>query len=694
MGNEVLAATVALLLSGNVLAQAIDDELVQAFGDKTFVSIATGSRQTLSQAPAATTVITASDIRAMGASDLDQVLESVPGLHVSHSALFNTPVYSFRGIHTGFNPEVLMLQNGLPLTTLYQGNRGLARNGTPLQNVARIEVIRGSGSALYGADAFAGVINIITKNGSEVSGTDIGAGLGSYQSKEGWLQHGSKWQDWEIALWLRKAQTGGAQNPLQADAASALDQVFGTHTSHAPGPMNNNYHALDGSIDLKQGGWRWRSQYSLRSDVGSGAGVAQALDPDGINRNERLTADLSYQTRDWAANWDISLQMNFFRMKESSWVHLYPKGSPGGRFPDGVIGAPAKSERHLGWSVAGVYTGWPQHRLRLGTGAENYALYQTREQKNFDFVFLPGEGYVVVPLPALTQASADKIFLTPQSRHLSYLMAQDEWTIAPDWTLTGGVRFDHFSDFGNTTNPRLALVWKANYNLSTKLLYGRAFRAPSFTEQYLSNNPVATGNPQVRPEKIDNLELGLGWQVQPTLQLGWNLFHYRMTDILHYVANRDPSTGATAQNTGKQHGTGMEMELNWQISHQLRLSGNLAWQRSTDEQSRQPAGLAPTRHFFLRANWQMQPEWSLDGQFNHIAGRYREPGDARPPVANYHTLDLVLRKGNDHGKWNTSLALRNAFNADAREPSLAPGSIPFDLPLARRNLYLTIEYKL
>lgn len=694
MRNEVLATTLALLLSGNVIAQAIDDELVQAFGDKNFVTIATGSKQTLSQAPAAATVITASDIRAMGATDLDQVLESIPGVHVSHSALLNAPIYSIRGIHTGFNPQVLMLQNGLPLTTLYQGNRGLARNGIPLQNVARIEVIRGSGSALYGADAFSGVINIITKSGGEISGTEIGTGLGNYHSREGWLQHGSQWNEWEIALWLRKAQTDGASNHLQADAASSLDQIFGTHTSHAPGSMNNNYRALDGGIDLKKGGWRWRSQYSLRDKVGSGAGVAQALDPDGSSRNERLTADLSYQTRDWFANWDISLQMNFFRMKEFSWVYLYPKGALGGLFSDGIIGAPEKSERHLGWSAAGVYSGWPQHRVRLGAGAENYSLYQTREQKNFDFVFLPGEGYVVAPLPTVTQASAEKIYLLPQSRHLQYLIAQDEWAIAPDWTLTGGIRFDHFSDFGNTTNPRLALVWKANYNISAKAIFGRAFRAPSFSEQYLKNNPVATGNPQVRPEKIQTLEFGLGWQVQPALQLGWNLFRYQMTDILQYVANHDPSTGATAQNTGKQHGAGLEMEMNWQVSHQFRLSGNFSWQRSIDEQSHQPAGLAPTRHWFLRANWQMHPEWSLDGQFNHIAGRYREPGDSRPPVANYHTLDLVLHKGSTNSKWNATLALRNAFNADAREPSLAPGSIPFDLPLAKRNFYLTIEYKL
>lgn len=284
--------------------------------------------------------------------------------------------------------------------------------------------------------------------------------------------------------------------------------------------------------------------------------------------------------------------------------------------------------------------------------------------------------------------------MKPQSRHLAYLTIQDEWNLAPDWTLTSGIRHDRYSDFGNTTNPRLALVWKADYNLSAKLLYNHAFRAPSFVEQYDSNNPVATGNAAIRPEKISSWEASLHWQVQRDLQFGLNVFRYRMRDIITFAANPDPSTGATAQNGGGQIGRGLEFESHWQATNTLRLSGNFAWQRSTDELSNKPAGLAPTRHWFLRANWQMHPEWALDAQFNRIAGRYREPSDSRPPVANYHTLDLVLHKGSANTKWNATLALRNAFNADAREPSLAPGSIPFDLPLAKRNFYLTIEYKL
>jgi outer membrane receptor for ferrienterochelin and colicins len=72
--------------------------------------------------------------------------------------------------------------------------------------------------------------------------------------------------------------------------------------------------------------------------------------------------------------------------------------------------------------------------------------------------------------------------LAPHSRNVSYGYLQDEWSFARDWILTGGIRYDHYSDFGGTTNPRLALVWEASQNVTGKLMYGTALRSPSFVE--------------------------------------------------------------------------------------------------------------------------------------------------------------------------------------------------------------------
>jgi len=166
-----LAATVGL--SNIAYSQVIlDEELSLAYGDKSFVSIATGSRLPITRAPAIATVITATDIERIGARDLDEVLETVPGLHVSVSPAAYAPVYTIRGIRqTLVNPQVLMLVNGIATKTAFSGDRGIVWGGFPIENIERIEAIRGPGSALYGADAFSGVINIITKSAQDIAGT-------------------------------------------------------------------------------------------------------------------------------------------------------------------------------------------------------------------------------------------------------------------------------------------------------------------------------------------------------------------------------------------------------------------------------------------------------------------------------------------------------------------------------------------
>src|SRR5438105_2039230 len=163
MAKRWLALWALLGAVGAGAQTAEEEELALAYGSKSVVSIATGSRMLVSRAPAVATVITADDIAAMGATELSEALETVPGLHVSASPVAYAPLFDIRGIHSQFNPQVLMLVNGVPVTTVFLGERGLIWSGLPLENVARIEVIRGPGSALYGADAFSGVVNLITK---------------------------------------------------------------------------------------------------------------------------------------------------------------------------------------------------------------------------------------------------------------------------------------------------------------------------------------------------------------------------------------------------------------------------------------------------------------------------------------------------------------------------------------------------
>src|SRR5699024_1210347 len=193
-----------------------------------------------------------------------------------------------------------------------------------------------------------------------------------------------------------------------------------------------------------------------------------------------------------------------------------------------------------------------QHQIRTGAGIHYGDLYDVKETKNY---YIGRKTGLPRPFGDLRNVTGDPslIFLPEKDRKNYYFFLQDVWKFARDWELTAGVRYDYFSDFGQTINPRLALVWLTRYNLTTKLLYGRAFRAPSFAELFNINNPVALGNPNLHPETINTIELAFDYQPLDTLSLALSLFHYQWDDIIQFVPDLKTKV-STAQNTGEQVG--------------------------------------------------------------------------------------------------------------------------------------------
>lgn len=691
-------------------AHADDQLLLMLSGDEQLVSIATGTPQPVSKAPSVATVITAADIKATGATDLSEVLETVPGLHVSRSGFLWRPLYSIRGILTQVNPEVLVMLNGVPMTTGLYGDRGRLMAGFPLEHVSRIEVIRGPGSALYGAEAVSGVINIVTKTASEIDGTESGLRAGSFNTYDGWVQHGGRVGEVDVAAYLRLGHTDGFRRTIEADAQTALDSAFGTHASNAPGPIGTGYDSIDARLDLSYDKWRFRTGYIGRPDNHAvGAGVADALDPISSANAHYANADLTWHDAKFSQNWDLTVQASYYDIAETnSDVILFPAGSalplplPGGTGSTiGMVGRPQNWERQERLGLSALYSGFERHKLRVGAGYNVDDVYKTTETKNFTFGYVAGVGNVPIcinldcSMVTATEANG-LLFLSPHVRRSYYAYTQDEWGFAPDWTLTAGLRHDRYSDFGGTTNPRLAVVWDTAYNLTTKLMFGRAFRAPTFVDLYTLNNPVSFGNPNLKPETISTTELAFAWQVQSNLRTGLNLFHYRMKDVIRWVANADPTTGNTAQNAGNQHGNGMELEFTWDATADWRLLGNYAYQHSIDENTNQDAGLAPHHHAYLRTDWRFVPGWTLSGQVNHVADRMRQAGDSRPRIADYTTVDLTLRTVRLHKDIEIAFSVRNLFNVDAREPTsgAAAVNLPYDLPLPGRSVYAEMRFRL
>jgi len=681
-----------------------DVDFAGFYGDEDYVSIATGTTQPIAKAPAVASVITASQIRAMGARDIDQVLESVPGLHISLNAIYN-PEYLFRGISSDFNPQVLMLINGIPITNLFQGDRNLVWGGMPVEAISRIEVIRGPGSALYGADAFAGVINIVTKTPGGVKQNSAGVRVGSFDTTDVWFTAAGEKGELAYMGSVEFTQSDGSDAHINSDAQSLLDFITGTAVSNAPGSVNLSSENVELRLEASYKKLRVRAGSQIRKNIGDGVGAAQALNPANKFSSQRFNVDLTYTEEELFEKTSVEFQASYFDTSqevEGNFI-LYPAGSTGPfldpfgvpifpPFPDGVIGNPEIFERHSRFSVRAEHSGINKHHISAGAGYYDGEIDKITESKNFGFnpetmqIILPGD-------PLVDVSDTPFVFLTEDSRDNTYLFLQDVWLLANDWELTAGLRHDNYSDFGTTTNPRLALVWSTSYKLTTKFLYGEAFRAPSFAQTRAINNPLILGNINLKPEEIKSYEVAFDYRPNYDLTLMTNFFYYDWSDIIQFVSDTNNST-RTAQNSGEQTGYGMEFEATWQATDNFTLTGNFAVQNSTDETLDVPAAKSPEKQLYLRADWILPKDWRVNLRANWVIGRNRLSEDMRPDIDDYVLFDLSLRKVMSNS-FEFALTVNNLFDEDAREPSPNSDPMPFipnDLPLSGRALLGEIRY--
>jgi outer membrane receptor protein involved in Fe transport len=696
MARQLVIITSTLLLFASTVASGAsreEEELLMLYGGEEMVSIATGRSQPVNTAPAIATVITEKDIEKMGARDLDEVLETVPGLHVIPDPAGYRSNYVIRGIYSEYNPQVLMMVNGIPITQLFNGNRGQAWGGMPIQNIARIEVIRGPGSAIYGADAVAGTINIITKTASDIDGIEAGVTYGSYNSKQGWFLSGSQVSNWDVALAVQLQTTEGQDKVIDADAQTFFDGLAATSASLAPGSVNLGRDLIDARIDVSNGPWTIRAGYAGVRDGETGAGAAQALDPTGRAESDRFNADVTHKATP-TPEWDLTTQLSYLQTETDTNLVLYPSTADFGlgAFPNGAIGHPIVRERQGRLDFSAFYLGFKEHELRLGAGVLHGNMYDVEEYRNYLLVPVAPGVALPAPIGGVQPVPEDQLFIRPEDRTDIYTFVQDEWDFAPDWTLTAGLRYDYFSDFGGTLNPRLALVWQSGFNWTTKFLYGGAFRPPSFAELYNQNNPIALGNTDLNPETINTVEIGTTYHDRDKLQIGANIFYYLWEDIIRFSPDTATPT-ATARNVADQQGYGVELEFLWKAAGSLELVGNYAYQHSEDKETGETSGMAPEHQLYARLDWTMFPGWSLHPQANYVADRARQSGDTRPPVDNYTWVDLTLRYRPNIKGLNVAFSVRNMTDADAREPSPAPGLIPNDLPLAGRTYYGELSYR-
>lgn len=641
-----LAAILLALLPPGALGAPADNEIDRLMSlslDELLrvkVSISTRSQQQLSRAPSVVSVITAEDIKATGTTNLMEILASVPGLYIKRNLFGFRPLISLRGSP---GTHTLLMVNGTPMRDL-TWSTGIFWKGLAASAIDRIEIIRGPGSALFGADASAGAINVITRTASSIQDGVASLRAGDKESVAGWVQHGGAWNGYDIGLTAEFSTTDGHRPFIP---------VAGNGTS---GEARYPWDGQDIRFSLARGAWRLLADYMGHDHLGTGFNGAGVLDPLNRSDDRQYSLALLFDDPVFARDWGLNAAVRYRDLDYSSgtgFIAPTPLDPAAREFLDAA-------ERQASVEVGGLYTGVSRHALRIGGGLALNDIYHVRQVNPPDPAF---------PLPE-------------KNRRNAYLYLQDVWNPAEDWEFTAGLRYDHFNDFGGATTPRLALVWQGTERLTSKLMYGEAFRSPSYQELYFKT-AANTPNPNLSPERSRTWELAFDYLAARDLKLSLNLYRFQRSDMIA----ADATPARQFQNTGGFTVRGVESEIHWQADKHLRLSGNLSYR---DEDDTGFGDIAiPTKSAYLRLDWAFRPRWNWNLQANWHGDRPLPAGDPRRALGAYTLVDSTLRHQPDK-HWEFAVSLRNLFDEAAWDYSSR--ALADNLPLPGRGYYIEARY--
>lgn len=501
--------------------------------------VVTGTRteQPLSRSPVEVQLIGAKQIEQSGARDLAELLEREGGVYVSRVAGRGTRI-EIQGLASD---QVLILVDGRRMIGRVNGAIDLGR--LRLDSVERVEIVKGPSSALYGADALGGVVNIITRR----DGRQAGAITGRVDTGENRELGGNA--GWSLGPVQGRVSGGYLRlEPYDLDPSTASqDGVNG----------ENRYAGAEADWTLSD---RTRlglsGNYSLddshRVDQGSGSRVY-----DTRKRIEEVRTGLAPRF-ELGAQTRLSLDAYYNR-----YFDQFLQQQRGG---DGSSDIDEETLNQL-WSLGGqLDRRWGVHALSLGL-----------------------EG-------SFENLEADRLASTGE-RDRQSVYAQDDWSLRDgSLRLVPGLRYDRDSQFGEQLSPKLALRWDFADDLFLRAGYGQGFRAPDFKQLLLRfSNPAVgyrvDGNPDLRPERSSGYNLGLTWLPSAKLNLGLSIYHNRVRDLIDIVQTSggqpSPSDPVVFSYVNVNSATlyGLDFQTRWRPWRPLELQLGYGYLRSRDEDS-------------------------------------------------------------------------------------------------------------
>jgi iron complex outermembrane receptor protein len=492
------------------------------------VSGASRYEQKVTEAPSSVTIVTAAEIKKYGYRTLANVLRSVRGFFVTYDRNYDYIGVRGFGRPGDYNSRVLLLVDGHRINdNLYDTASIGTEFPVDIDLIERIEIIRGPSSSLYGNNAFFGMINVIIRKGGDLKGPELSGEGGSFETYKGRLSYGNQFKHGPEILLSSSYFHSEGPHRLYYEEFDKPSTNFGVAQNRDGDQFYSLFSKLTFHDFTLEGVY-----HSREKDIPTASFGTVFNDPRNRTIDERGYLDLRYE-HTFGDQWDVMTRLSYDHADyHGDYVyHLYD-------YPPKTLNEDLSWGDWWGAEVKVTKQLFERHRFTLGGQYEDHF---RQDQKNYDeFPY--------------SLSLDDK-----ENSKLSALYIQDEFKILQNLILSAGIRYDHYSTFGGTTNPRLALIYQPFDKTTFKLLYGRAFRAPNVYEFYYHAYPNKS-NPALKPETIQTYELIWEQYLGNHLRGVASAFYYKINDLISQEV--DPKDGLLVyQNADQIEAKGLEFEI-------------------------------------------------------------------------------------------------------------------------------------
>ncbi len=683
--NWVEAPELPKLYAG--LDKSLEDEFAFILAEQT-VSIASKMEEDVSKAPSIITVVTAEEIDNLGARTLTDILLTVPGFDIKKDAFVGVIEYGARGMRASVE-KIRVYVDGHSLNMPLDGSASGFFDDLSLKNVKKIEIIRGPGSAIHGANAFLAVINIVTKDGSDIAGYEASAGFGSHDTQEYSVSYGKDIYGVDVAGFVDFYNSNGLSDTIKQDALSGPG--FFDQFSITPGDTDDSRNKLDLNLKLTYKDLKFNAKY-MNKDTEPFVGPQFILTDDSEQQYNYAMVDLSYKLelgdrltfkpKVYYDQYDIEFSEELFPDGFTIPFDLDGDGDVES-FPSGSSFDNLFTNRRIGGEAQVDYELFDNNTFTLGFN------YEWERQDNVEF-YTNTDTFSGASLGSNQKLS--ELSAAPEAlRQIWAIYIQDKWDIADDLGFTFGVRHDHYSDFEGTTNPRLGLVWEFMDNAVLKALYGQAFRAPTFLELYTANNSVLLGDPDLKPETIRTYELGLSYKFNRKIDVGVNYFYNVVRDEIVEGPKQSPLDPQVFTNLAGSNIQGIECELKADIAHNMYAYANYTYLDSETKGDSQPD--VPKHKANIGFNIGLWDIFNANIHSFISDKRPRDHKDTRDDSPGYAIFNFTLSAKDLFKGLGFKASLFNLLDKEYNDPSLI-NTVPTDLPRPGRTFFLEMNYKL